>query len=455
MSPFLLRNCFFPLYHRMTGSGVMERVRELEESQWLPHEAILDHQREKLYLLLRNAWEQIPFYRKRFEEAGVRAADLGDPDVLSRLPLLTKQDINTKSVSMCAKTRAGGRLIPNSTSGSTGEALRFFTDMRSWASRRALVIRNQEWMGVRLGDRQASLWGAAMDIRKLDNLRGRVHRWLNNYIVLSSYDLSPAFLQAYVDRLNRFRPVLLTSYPGPLYELAELMLSNGLRVPSLRAIISSAETLYPWQKETIEQAFSCPVFNRYGCREFGDLAHECDRHAGLHVNADRIVLEILDEDLQSLGPGKPGEIVVTDLDNYGMPFIRYRIGDRGTLSDRRCSCGRGLPLLEEVEGRTLDVVRAPNGNALGGTFWTLLFRSRPGIGAFQVVQEDLGGIRVRYVKDTSVGEVPWAHFTARIREKCGEDFRVAFEEVEQIEKTASGKTRFVVSKLVERCRERV
>lgn len=447
MNPFFVRHVFFPLYHYITGTGVMERLRELKSSQWLPRGKVIAIQQERLRLLLHHAYENIPFYRERFEGVGIHAADLDDPSVISSIPLLTKKEINENRDHMIDRNKTGGRLIPNSTSGSTGEALYFFTDMRSSACRRAVVIRNQEWIGVKLGDRRVSLWGAAMDIKKLQNIRGRIHRWFNNYIILSSYELSPRSLKEYIDRLNHFRPVLLISYPGPLTELAKFMMENDLRVPSIQAIISSAETLYPWQREISERAFSCPVYNRYGCREFGDIAHECEHREGLHINADRVYLEILDDELYPCEPGRPGEIVITDLDNYGMPFIRYRIGDRGTLSTRACSCGRGLPLLQGIEGRTLDVVRTPNGNALGGTFWTLLFRSRPGIKAFQVIQEDMRGIIVLYVRDTSAHDVPLDYFKKKIRGKCGEDFKVDFQEVKQIKKTTSGKTRFVISKL--------
>lgn len=447
MNSFLLRNIIFPLYHRMTGSGVMGRVRELRRNQWLSRDEILALQKKKLCLLLRHAFENVPFYRERFTAAGLSGSDLDDPSAISCLPLLTKKEINEHQQSMLAGNKAGGRLIANSTSGSTGEALRFFTDMRSTACRRALAIRNQEWLGIKLGDPQASLWGAAMDIKKLANIRGRVHRWVNNYIILSSYNLDPNSLREYIVQLNRFAPVLLTSYPGPIAELAGFMLSQGFQVPSVKAIISSAETLYPWQKEIVERAFSCPVYNRYGCREFGDIAHECERREGLHVNVDRCLVEILDPGGQACAPGVSGEIVVTDLDNYGMPLIRYRIGDRGKFSDGICSCGRGLPLMEEIEGRTLDVIRAPNGSALGGTFWTLLFRSRPGIQSFQVVQEEIGGITVCYVPDHAAPDIFLDYFAAKIREKCGHDFRVDFQFAERIEQTVSGKTRFIVSKL--------
>jgi phenylacetate-CoA ligase len=447
MNPFLLRHLFFPIYHLTTGSGVIEKVKDFKNNQWLCREAILNLQKKKLSHLLCHAFENIPYYRRRFKAAGISLSDLQDPSVISCLPLLTKKEITENRSSMIAQNNPGGRLISNSTSGSTGEALYFYTDMRSWACKRAVVIRNHEWLGVHLGDREASLWGAPMDIQNAAKLRNKIHHWFNNYILLSSYDLSSRTLQEYIDRLNRFKPILLTSYPGPLAELAQFMIEKDLQVPSLRAIISSAETLYPWQRDISERAFACPVYNRYGCREFGDIAHECDRREGLHLNAEKVFLEILDENLEPCDKEKTGEIVITDLENYGMPLIRYRIGDRGSFSNKSCSCGRGLPLLESVEGRTLDVIRTPDGNALGGTFWTLLFRSRPGIKSFQVVQNTIDGINVHYVRDLLAPDVPIEYFVNKIREKCGMDFYITFHEVDRVGKTTSGKTRFVISNI--------
>lgn len=447
MNPVLLRNVIFPLYHRLTGSGVMDRLRELKHNQWLSQDELLTLQKKKLCRLLCHAYENVPFYQERLKASGLSRADLDDPTVVSSLPLLTKKEINEHRQAMLSQNKAGGRLLANSTSGSTGEALRFFTDMHSTAHRRAVVLRNQEWLKVKLGEPRASLWGATMDIKRLANIRGRVHRWLNNYIILSSYNLASNTLREYISELNRFSPVLLTSYPGPVTELAKFMLSHGLNVPSVKAIISSAETLHSWQKEIVEQAFSCPVYNRYGSREFGDMAHECECREGMHIHVDRCLIEILDDMGKPCSPGVSGEIVVTDLDNYGMPLIRYRIGDRGKLSVGTCSCGRGLPLFAEIEGRTLDVIRASNGNVLGGTFWTLLFRSRRGILSFQVIQEEISGIIVKYVPDESGDNGSLEYFSDKIKEKCGDDFRVDFQRVERIEQTVSGKTRFVISRL--------
>ena len=449
MNGFLLKKLAFPIYHNLTRTGLMGTIAELQSNQWKSKEELIRLQSLKLKRLLRHAYENISFYRKKFDDIGVDLKDLHHPEYFHHIPLLTKKEINENREGMISTRLNGNRLIPNSTSGSTGEALHFYLDFRSTVFRRASVIRNQEWLGNRLGDKSARIWGAPMDLKKAAAARGRLHSWVNNIMYLSSYELSDQNLEIYERKLNKFKPKLLISYPGPLAVFSEYLIKKNKKIKSIKSIISSAETLFPWQRDLIEKAFSCPVYNRYGCREFGDIAHECPKREGLHINFDRVIVEILDEKFKPVREGGNGELVITDLDNYGMPFIRYRTGDIGSFKNELCSCGRSFPLLDQVEGRTLDVIRAPNGNRLGGTFWTLLFRSQPGIKNFQVIQDRLEFITVKYVKDSDVQNINFSEFERRIQEMCGKDFKVHFEEVPFIPKTSSGKTRFVVSKLDE------
>jgi phenylacetate-CoA ligase len=443
----VFRKFVFPAYHQLRKTKVMQRIQELEMNQWKSEEELADLRGLKLKQLLAHAYESVPYYRQKFDSLDINIKKLYQPEFFRWIPLLTKKDINDNREALISVNLNGSRLIPNRTSGSTGEALYFYTDTHSLSYRRASVVRNQRWLGIKLGDRSASLWGSPMDLKKTFALRGRLHAWVNNFMFLSSYDLYEERMLEYAKKLNTFKPALLTSYPGPLSVFAEYLIGKEIKIPSIAAIICSAETLYPWQKEVIERAFSVPVYNRYGCREVGDIAQECTEQKGLHISSDRFLLEILDSDFNPVSPGETGEVVITDLDNYGMPFIRYRIGDMGSLSDIPCSCGRNLRLLKNVEGRTMDIIRAPNGNCLGGTFWTFLFKSKPGIKAFQVIQEKIDEINVKYIKDNSVNSIPLDVFAEYIANRCGSDFQIHFEEVVDIPKTASGKTRFIISKL--------
>jgi phenylacetate-CoA ligase len=309
------------------------------------------------------------------------------------------------------------------------------------------VFRNKKWAGYGIGDKEVLIWGSAIDIGKYNSIRNRVHSLVTGTRMISAYEMSQDKMDQHIRILKRFKPKILVSYPSILEIFAEHCQGKKAWFPSLSGIITSAETLMPHQRELFEQVFRVPVFNRYGCREFGDIAQECEQHAGMHINTDRFYLEILDDQGQPCPPGKQGEIYITDLDNYGMPFIRYQIGDSAAWSSYDCSCKRGLHLLSHVEGRSLDVVKAPNGNRIGGTFWTILFKKRPGIKQFQLIQEHINNIRVLYIPDEELIPESVKYFNKKIMEKCGSDILIEYEQVDKIPKTTTGKTRIIVSKV--------
>jgi len=401
----------------------------------------------KMRNLLAHAFKTVPFYRQRLDDIRESFNRSSISKIFSFFPILTKEDINCNLDSLKSNDLYKNKLIPNSTSGSTGEALYLYYDKRSAAYRRAAVVRNQQWIGIHSYDKKAVLWGAPVDLKKTKTLKGRLLSTIKNQMFLSSYDLSQSSLLEYTKRLRSFEPKLLVSYPGPLSVYSEFLIKKQLHIPSIKAIISSAETLFPWQKELIERAFACPVYNRYGCREFGDIAQECKKREGLHINADRFWVEIVDSDMNPVKDGDTGELLITDLDNYGMPLIRYRIGDLACFKKDACSCGMNFPLLKKIEGRTLDVVHAPNGNKLGGTFWTLLLRSRKSFKAFQVVQKNLSNISINYVRSNAFNRKDLTYYEEKILEKCGPDVNISFVDVPIIPKTVSGKTRIVISKI--------
>jgi phenylacetate-CoA ligase len=443
----LYPNVLYPLYHLVKRDGVNEAIKDLKKNQWMNKEEIDNLQHQKLLHLLRFAYKNVPYYHDVIPVTQLSVEQLALPDNFCRIPILTKQSIRKNIERLIATDLKGNKLEKNSTSGSTGEPLFFYTDLWSSTYRKATVIRNKGWAGFRLGDREARLWGSPIDESRVRKLRGRMHGIVTNQLFLSAYDLTPECIDEYIELIHNFRPTLMVAYPSILEAFAAHCRTRQASFDCFKAIISSAETLYPHQREFFEAEFGVRVFNRYGCREVGDIAQECEVHNGLHVNSDRILVEILDNQGMPCEPGRWGELFVTDLDNYGMPFIRYQIGDSAVWAeDQKCPCGRGLPLLAEVEGRSMDVVRSPSGNSLGGTFWTILFRMKPGIKQIQIVQEKLDGVKVMFVRDVGFEECVLDYFRDRIKEKCGTNFVVEFNEVSSIRNTKSGKNRLVISK---------
>lgn len=448
MREVLYRTIVDPAIHALRRDGVIRARHELERNQWLSMDAVEALQQRKLATLLSFAAKNVPYYRTLFDALQISPDGEKSVAEIRRIPPLTKQIIRQHHDALISEDLSGNGLVANSTSGSTGEAFRFFTDRRSYAFRKAAGQRGDNWTGWRLGDPSVSLWGAPVDVAAAARLRGKLRDLVRGHRFLNSFALSVSTMDRYVDVIRRFKPTLFLSYPGPLEVFALHCRDRGVTFPSLQCIVSSAETLWPHQRKIIEDVFAVDVFDRYGCREVGHIASECREHDGLHISADRLLLEVVDDEDRPCAPGDTGRMLVTDLDNFGMPLIRYDIGDRAVVAERRvCACGRGLPMLENVEGRTLEIVVTPDGRKIGGTFWTLLLRSRPGFKQFQVVQKDIGGITIKFVADHELKESALAYFKSRIEEYCGHDFRVEFAEQEKIDLTVSGKQRVIISLL--------
>ena len=443
---FLYNKLIHPAYRFVKRDNVLKLSNELRENQWKSFEDIREIQKVKLNNLLIHAYNNVPYYRKVIDKNDISITNLGEYDNFKKLPLLNKRIIRDNIEKLLSVDLRGNRLFKNSTSGSTGEKLVFFTDKRSNIFKKAAVIVNNEWTGCSIGDGTVLLWGAPMDQKKFRSLKGRMHGLVARVLFLSSYDLNPQIMDNYIKSVNKFRPKLLISYPGPLEVFAEHIKEKRTFIPSIKSIITSAEQLFPHQRTLFEKVFNANVYNRYGSREVGDIAQECNGHCGLHVNSDRVFVEILDDDGNEVSPGVIGDIYITDLDNYGMPLIRYQIGDRASWSEKiKCICGRGLPLIEKIEGRSMDVIKTAKNLKLGGTFWTILFRSQPGIKQFQVIQDDLEGIVVNYVPEKNFAKATLSVYEKKIKEKCGIDFNVKFIKKDRIKKTESGKNRFIIS----------
>ena len=226
---------------------------------------------------------------------------------------------------------------------------------------------------------------------------------LRNQVWLDAYAMTPAAMREYVDVINRYRPKRILGYAGSLFELARFIEREHLTVHSPVGIMSSAETLQPIKRETIERVFRAPVFDRYGSREAAACASECNGHKGLHVAVPTHYLEILGPDGCRVSPGETGEIVVTCLTMYAMPLIRYRIGDLAAWAKNPCPCGRSWPLLSEVSGRVCDSFALPGGGTIMGSFFVRPFYGMDWVHRFQIVQESLDYLRVLIVPS---GELP-------------------------------------------------
>lgn len=400
-------------------------------------------QKQKFNTLIEFSKENVPYYRTKL--SSLMISDISD---LNKIPLLSKKDIQEHFDDLRAENLIKRRFRIDSTSGSSGETTKFYTDKRLNHIRYACAHRGDSWTGWRLGEPLVYLWGASKDTNKAKSFLSRIKNscLLFNSTVLSSYKMTDKDMAEYVHTINKRKPALVVGYPSALDLFANYIKVNNCCIHKPKGIITGGETLYITQREKIEEAFQTKVLNRYGCREVGHIANECEEQNGLHISSDHVIVEIINEKGEQCKPGELGEVVVTDLDNYVFPLIRYRIGDLGVLSERICKCGRPFPMLESVEGRTFDLLIGTNGNRVLATFFTLYFRHNvKGILKFQIIQEHLTEVKLKVIVNEQYTDNEGEKIILAIRSKLGDETNVKIEVVDSIEPTGSGKHRWVIS----------
>ena len=448
MNSWLSRRVLLPLIYRMKGMTALRVLAALERSQWLTPEQVRDQQWTALKRVLRHAYEHVPHYRASFEELGVTPEDVRTPEDLLKVPTLSKDDLNTDRDGLVAEGIDPASLRAGATGGSTGEPTRFLHSRPFLYAAQAATLRSYRWCGQDVAGRAAYLWGSALDLSREASWKGRISSAVSNQLWLPAFRLTRANMLEYADAIARFRPVTLTGYCSALRAFAEFLLEEGIGTVSPKAVISSAETLFPEDREKMETAFGCSVLDRYGGRELGDIAHECLEGRSLHVNAENVYVECVDAERRAhVPPGEPGEIVLTSLTEFAAPFIRYRVGDLGRLSNDVCSCGRGLPLLESVEGRVHDLLHRPGGGYLPGEFFPHLFKECPGVRQFQVIQSAVTQLKINIVPGSKFSDRDLDIARAHIRGELGAEMEVQFHVAEEIEPTPSGKHRFTICEI--------
>lgn len=416
---------------RMRYRGLMAELEALRLSEQLDAEGIALLQKERLRALLEHAAARVPYYRKVFAEA---AADpSAGPAGLAALPVLTKEIIRERGAELISDDAGGRGAFRNATGGSTGTPLVFTQDALHWIRNQAAIYRGFLWTDWSLGDPLAYLWGSDVDARHHRG-RGALRDALLGITWVDAFSLTDPAMDRLLRVLGRRPDTLLIGYATSLAALARRAVATGVR-PRIRAVQSSAEMLAPEDRRRSEEAFGCRVFDRYGCREAGVVAQQCGQGGGWHVNAENVVVET----------DGSGGVLLTTLNNFSMPLIRYANEDLAVLGEGSCACGRSLPLIARVEGRRSDIIVSPSGKAIHGEFFTHLFYGVGGVREFQVRQVRGAELTIAIVADGAFAEEARARIERDILEHGDPAFRVTWERVEAIPRTRSGKRRFVIA----------
>lgn len=436
--------CYFPFFEGFLKKRETAKIyRNSLISQWQSTELHRSTQLKELNRLIRFAAKESTYYSIALKTI----KQLASLDSLPDLPILTKSIIHDNFDSIVPASRAS-QLWRKSTGGSTGQPLHFGYTKESYSWRTAMSRRGYSWAGAAPGSKQAYIWGIQLgEISKRQRLKEKLHQLIERQQFFNCFDFGEKEMKACLDTLNSWQPHSLIGYTNPLYEFALYVDSIGGLIFRPQSILCAAEKVQPFQRKVLERVFDCPVFNTYGSREFMLIAAECEKHEGLHVNMENLIVEVVNDDGMPVGPGETGRILVTDLHNYGMPFIRYEIGDMARIANQQCSCGRGLVLLDDIIGRSLDVIRTPRGKMVPGEFFPHLMKDFPEIYRFQVVQKKLDEITITYQLNKPLSVESLQSLKLEIRNVVGETMHVNFVQVDTIPLTPSGKYRVTISEL--------
>jgi phenylacetate-CoA ligase len=435
----------FPLHERLKGHGSVKLRRTLEESQWWDAQALDELRVSRLRNLVCRAYGQVPYYRELMDAHAIRPESIDSLAAITRFPFLTKPDIRAHTDALKARDARG--LARFNTGGSSGEPLVFYIGRERVSHDVAAKWRATRWWGVDIGDPELVVWGSPIELSAQD----RVRRWRDRLLrtrLLPAFEMSPANLDLFVREIRDMRPRMLFGYPSSLSLIARHARRAGQRMDDLGVKVAfvTAERLYDEQRAEIEATFGCRVANGYGGRDAGFIAHQCPEGA-LHLTAEDLLIEIVDPQGRSLPHGQAGEIVVTHFATGDFPFIRYRTGDLGVLGPADCPCGRGLPVLEEIQGRTTDFVVARDGTVMHGLALIYAIRDLKGIERFKIVQESLDWTRVTIEPGSDYDPSVADAIVAGLKQRLGARVRIDVEIVAGIPQERSGKFRYVASKV--------
>jgi phenylacetate-CoA ligase len=418
--------------------------RFLERSQWWPRETLEAYQITRLKAVCEHASRHVPYYRRLFAERGLKPEDFNTLKDLERIPVLTKECLVRDPQSFVAENIPLGRHKSRyklvKTSGSTGRPLSVYRDRNTLYQIYAVKRWRNSLAGIGGRFRLIHAWSKPFLENGWD-----AAVWHEPYyakLSLSTLPRDAGRFGDYLSVIKKFKPDFVCGAPSFLSALASYARKKGVFDTRFPVFLSYYENLYSFQKEIIQQQFGCDVFSCYATEEFELMAAECIHHEGMHIESRKGILEIVDDGGRHRSPGEKGRIVYSSFDNFVMPLIRYETGDIGSVARTRCSCGRVLPLLTALEGRTSEVISYRNKNIYPSVL-SLALRGLENVKECQFVYKGEGLLRARVVKMDEGLFFDTARLIAQLKAVIGEDFVIQVDFAGSIARSAAGKFAFV------------
>ncbi|WP_265941707.1 phenylacetate--CoA ligase family protein [Dechloromonas sp. A34] len=433
----------FPIHERLKSHTSVAVRKRLEAQERWPHEKLEEWRVSQLRIFLQRIGSSVPYYRDLFAQLKFDPSGLRNIADLQSLPLTDKKLM--KSAGDRLRSESAGPLMRYNTGGSSGEPLIFYIGKDRKSHDVGAKWRVTRWWGVDIGDPEIVVWGSPIELGAQDRIK-QVRDTILRTDLLPAFEMSEAKLDQFVSAITKRRPAMLFGYPSALSLIANHARRRNIRMDNIgiRVAFVTSERLYDEQRTLISEAFGCPVANGYGARDAGFIAHECP-HGGMHLQAEDVIIEIVSPSGEVLAPGHPGEIVVTHTATHDFPFLRYRTGDIGTLSDKACACGRTLPLIAEIHGRTTDFVVAADGTIMHGLALIYTVRDLPGVERFKIIQHSLDHVEVQLVAGNPFNSEAEARIVRDYKARLGQQVGITISRVDEIAPEKSGKFRYVVS----------
>ena len=432
---------------KLRGSKRYEYLREYERLQWQPFEVIETYQFARLKKLLEHAHETVPYYRGIFKELGFHPDDIKTWTDFSKLPILTKDIIKAHKSDLISTLFKPQDLIGLSSGGSTGEPLQFLTNHDFYEQHYATFMLGLKMAGWKEEERLILIWGNPNDVQKKSGLVPFLKRYLSTTLVLNAYKYDENTICQWIDRILEGKNTFIYGYVSVVQNIAEQIIQKKIQISNVKGVMTSAEKLQSWQRNLIEQAFNCKVYDQYGSREVPGIASECP-NGNMHQFLHSAYLEFLPVDDQSENIKK---VIATSLINNAMPFIRYEIGDFAMPREGQCECGSGFPLMEMKIGRIADRFITSSGKTIYGTFFVRQMYGIDGVKNFQFHQINTRSIKLYLVKNNIFSELDLQKISQvekKIKEYIGwNDLNLEIHYVDEIPKTVGGKHRYIISEV--------